>query len=236
MKKLRNLVLGLSLAAVACSTGAAANLATYNINLDTGAGLYGIGNGHGVRVAFADSFSYAGFIGAFTASNGEDSWYSFCTDVTATLKRGEFNYYAIQVDQNTPHTGGYQPWSVGGMQAAAAIYKTHVGGLDRSENRSAYGAALQLAIWEALYDTDDGAYGLGQGRFTAEFKNGAVGDYFARFMGSAQNSYEGVVWLKPDSSNGYQGNLRLVSVPEPAMLLSSLLALGLGWVGRRRLV
>ena len=42
--------------------------------------------------------------------------------------------------------------------------------------------------------------------------------------------------LRPDSSNGYQGNLRLVSVPEPAMLLSSLLALGLGWVGRRRLV
>jgi hypothetical protein len=240
MKKLKSLVLGLSVAALACSTAGAAGLTSYDVRVDSGAGLSG-----SVRVEFdrgnGTTLSYGRFIGGFTAAfadpaNGSGTWYSFCTDLTGVLRSGKYNYYDVPVTDSSPAgaDGLYPHWSTGGMQAAAAIYKSHVGGLYESAAPKAYGAALQLAIWEALYDTDD--YSLEEGRFRVTQAPDAVRNYYNSFILSAGDNFDGVIWLKPDPRKGSQGNLRLVSVPEPAMLLSSLLAIGLGCLGRRRMV
>ena len=190
--------------------------------------------------------SWNGYVGAFVAnepSNPGDTWYSFCTDLTASLKIGTSNYDEIRVTSEAPvaSEGWLTPWNEGGMQAAAAIYKAHASGMPPTESladRKAYGAALQLAIWEALYDTDpDNVYNAASGRFRASIASGStVETHFNTFMNTPVDDFDGVFWLKPDPRASVQGNLRLVSVPEPAMLLSSLLALGLAWVGRRRLV
>ena len=242
MKKLRELFAGVMVtgALAVGSSAYAGDFGSYRAVLDSSSGLVRCLTVSVVGQTGPDTVNYSNYVGPFLMnedSNPGETWYSFCTDLSATLRR-TYDYCEVPVTGLAPDlTLGKPDWDRGGIQSAAAIYKAHVGGLDgmTGDSRKAYGAALQLAIWEALYDTE-GTYGLDGGNFTASVCSSEVTGYFDTFMGAAAGSYAGVNWLQPKVYGGSQGGFRLVSVPEPASVLSSLVVLGLLVAGRRKVV
>jgi hypothetical protein len=103
--------------------------------------------------------------------------YTVCTDIGGTLFLG-YSYSYSQPQVFNGHTGVDPNWGAGNrygltdvgnaasaIQAAANIFYQHSTVLTSGSLSDK--AALQLAVWEALYDTTAGsaAYDLGTGRF-----------------------------------------------------------------------
>lgn len=239
MMKMKNLLVGMAVTAAAGTALQGASFSTYKAVVDSANGLRNTLSVSVVGQTGRDTVNYSRYIGAFEmtdTSNPGESWYSFCTDLSVSLRK-KYEYAEVPVTSSAPSPSVGRPqWDEGGIQSAAAIYKAHVNGMNgvTGADRQNYGAALQLAIWEALYDT--GTSDLGGGNFTASGLSTGVETYFSTFMGAAGGSYAGVNWLQPKELGKSQGGFRRVAVPEPATLLTSVLALGLGWLGRRRLV
>lgn len=103
-------------------------------------------------------------------------------------------------------------------------------------------AALQVAIWEAIYDGGPGNFSAGNFRVTgadatATAAIGTAGNFLLAANALAPNSYVTSLWaFKSAGTEGIPGSQDLVTaVPEPgtyALMLAGLA--GIGFVARRR--
>lgn len=112
------------------------------------------------------------------------------------------------------------------MGAAGNIVAKYFNAADNNEKK----AALQLAVWEAVYDFNGGTNpnfdsGVFQGKnLSSSLKNQAKLYYMAVNMAGA------AIYFEPQPSNAGQGQLGLV--PEPATM--AILGLGVAALARRR--
>lgn len=173
----------------------------------------------GVTWDAKERLTVAGAI-VLTKSSGDasmpDSFLTVCLDIGGTLLLGKTYGYSA----STPFAGqsGINPlWGSGNqdglnnsanamaaIQAAANIFYTHSSVL--SSGTSTERSALQLAVWEALYDTTAGskAYGLSDGRFQINSGNQAAIDLASTWLSAVDLNalYVGYL-LKPDPSQQY---------------------------------
>ena len=183
----------------------------------------------------------------FTKVSGDagmpDSFLTVCTDIGGTLLLGRSYGYSA----STPFDGqsGVNPtWGAGnqsglisaanamaGVQAAANLFYTHSSIL--SSGSLTEKSALQLAIWEALYDTTAGGttYGLDGGRFKINSGNAAAVTLASTWLGAIDPnaSYVGYL-LKPDPALqfGYVGQevfYNVSAVPEASTVIAGALLL-----------
>jgi hypothetical protein len=180
--------------------------------------------------------------------------YTVCTDVGGTLFLG-YPYGYTQPQAFNGHTGVDPNWGSGNqnavvnsanaaaaIQAAADVFYHHSSVLSLGNTTDK--AALQLAVWEALYDTVAGSstYSLQQGRFKANSGDGLA-------------ITEAQLWLSQVNPNAtYAGSLlipdpipqyglppqevlyNITPVPEPTTLIAgALLMVPMGISGFRRL-
>jgi hypothetical protein len=165
---------------------------------------------------------------------GTGSFYSFCTDFSVYMASGDFD--------PTPFAGqnGVSPnWAVNGIQRVAWLYNniwlgTFGGNIANIGSTAA--AALQLAIWNTLYDADQT---VSSGYFTVTAGNAGVLTLANSYLSSgfAGAGDYASTWLQPMSTTtgGERGNQGLiyqpVAVPDSggtlAMLGFGLLGLGL---------
>ena len=177
-------------------------LSTFNVTWDTNTRL-----------------TVAGAI-ALTKSSGDasmpNSLLTVCLDIGGTLLMGKTYGYSA----STPFAGqsGINPlWGSGNegglnnsanamaaIQAAANLFYTHSSVL--SSGTPTERSALQLAVWEALYDTTAGSttYGLSDGRFQINSGNAAALALASTWLSAVDPNalYVGYL-LKPDPSQQY---------------------------------
>jgi hypothetical protein len=171
------------------------------------------------------------------------SFLTVCTDIGGTLFLGRTYGYSA----STPFAGesGVKPtWGAGNaasltsaanaaaaIQAAANIFFTHSSVLNGGS--VAEKAALQLAVWETLYDTTAGstAYALGSGRFKVNSGNAAAVGIATTWLGEVDlnASYTGYL-LKPDPAQQYglfgqEVFYDVTPVPEPTTVIAGALLL-----------
>jgi hypothetical protein len=163
------------------------------------------------------------------------------TDIGGTLSLG----YTYGYSASTPFAGqsGLKPtWGAGNasslsspanaaaaIQAAAHLFYTHKGVLDGGSTSEK--AALQIAVWEALYDTGD-SYGLNGGRFRVNTGNSeamTLASTWLTGLNLGDNYYSGNL-LKPDPAQqwgafGQEVFFDVAPVPEPATLIAGALLL-----------
>jgi len=134
--------------------------------------------------------------------------YSYCTDIGIDLYVGQpYNFEAMTFA--AANAGGptrFPAWADGGIYKAAYLYEQHK---DEAHVDATKAAALQLSIWEVLYDS--GNYSLGSGTFRAG-GNSAVVQTGDAWLAGVQNSTDVGYWLYPTPQNT-QGMLML-SVPD----------------------
>ena len=118
-------------------------------------------------------------------------------------------------------------WVAGGASKAAWIYNNYGGA---SLGTTQKGAALALAIWDALYDNGDG---LGAGLFQVTSGNiNARNDAGNMLTAAAGKGAQGA-WFTPRDERLHQGII--VGVPAPESVLASLGFIALAFVCRRQL-
>jgi hypothetical protein len=136
----------------------------------------------------------------------------------------------IMSTNNLPSGG--RPVNVGpdaGLKAAFLYKQFQLGKVLTAEQS----AALQVAIWEVLYDT--ASPDLSGGNFTLRL-DGAVASYARQYieeLNASNGAAEGLLFLSTNEDQ--QSFIALMSVPEPASLLllgSGLI--GFGFFARRR--
>jgi hypothetical protein len=102
-----------------------------------------------------------------------DPFTTFCLDVRYNLN--EPAYWQSQSFPN-PNNGPAPTWQIGGIYRAASLYGAYVGLASGANFSSAQGkidgAALQLAIWEVLYETS-GTYNVLSGNANGFWVTGA---------------------------------------------------------------
>jgi hypothetical protein len=193
---------------------------------------------------------------AFHRTSGSTSmpadFVTVCTDIGATLYLGAT--YGYSAPQGFDGQTGIRPtWGAGNedslanpanaaaaIQAAADIFYEHQSVL--TGGTISQKAALQLAVWEALYDTIVGGttYSLGGGRFQINSGDAAAISLAATWLSevNVNNVYTGYL-LAPDPTVQYHlpaqevfynvTRSNIVPVPEtPTLLAGALLLLPLG--------
>jgi len=149
------------------------------------------------------------------------SFYTYCVDITNVLIDPQEVTIRSSSDLNpTPDGGGKAAW----------LLNSFAPGI-RTGGTNAQAAALQVAIWEALYDT---APNLASGSFylASSMTGGSIwtlaGHYLSQLYYAPGTYHVGTAaWL--DSTRGQD---QITLVPEPSMLL--LLGSGLFLFGRRQ--
>jgi len=172
-----------------------------------------------------------------------NSFLTVCLDIGGTLLLGTSYGYSA----STPFAGqsGINPlWGSGNqgglnnsadamaaIQAAANIFYTHSSVL--SGGTSTEKAALQLAVWEALYDTTAGGttYGLDGGRFKINSGNADAINLASTWLSAVDPNalYAGYL-LKPDPSqqhetDGQEVFFNVTPVPEASTVIAGALLL-----------
>jgi len=166
-----------------------------------------------------------------------------CLDIGGTLLLGRSYSYSAA----TPFAGqnGINPlWGYGNqgglnnsanaiaaIQAAANLFYTHSSVL--SGGSQAEKSALQLAVWEALYDTTAGstAYGFNDGRFKINSGNAEAMTLASSWLSAVNPNalYLGYL-LKPDPTqqyglDGQEVFYNVTPVPEPSTVIAGALLL-----------
>jgi hypothetical protein len=218
-------------------------------------------NGTHVQLGYGDTTRYV-FAGVFRAelSDGR-SFLAFCTDAFHPHRSGLFESFGSMPENNLE---GNPIWVTGGGARAAAVYNTHIASVSGMAGSAGPGsapgdiaaAALQVAIWKALYDeTTD----LNDGLFRVPSNGSALQNdiiYHANLYlegalagyNDPQGSWNGdpnATWWRPVDQDGNRRNAQgLIGpsghnpqpVPAPqGFALASLLAGGLGFLARRRM-
>ena len=205
--------------------------------------IYSLGQGLGIGgLHFQAPFSFTGFAGQLIFDRGAagpgDDFAVYCVDLMRP--KTEVQDVTVRPLSQLPDNGN--PSSVQADAGARVAWLLNQYGTDAwlatdGNNRA---AALQLAIWEVLYDPI-GSYDIGNGTFILAYwwmpnydsLMSYTTDYF-RALGTQKSD---AIWYDV-SLQGVNGQdfAQAASVPEPGstmMLLGSGLA-ALGWFARRR--
>jgi hypothetical protein len=213
---MRRLVFVVGVVALALLRPAAASAG----NLDfagLGRGVSGI-SVNGVATygnVFAGELNWA-WLGA-PPSGFESSIYTYCVDLLHTVTDPQTVTVKSTDDLNSPNS------TTSAGQKAAWLFNTYASGIHQS-GTGAQAAGLQIAIWEALYDTTAGLNSgnviFGGSGLTAAVIT-AANTYLVALYSSAPYSTASALWLAPTGTTG-QG--QITNVAEPATLF----LLGLG--------
>lgn len=130
----------------------------YSINVPNGPGATYVKSGSINAGYFKATYASGAPLPANHNSAGVKSFYSFCLDIGFTLT-SPF-YYSPRNFPNPNTANGNPVWRVDGIYKAAYIYNKHLQDLvaavaskDTTDDKTV-GAGIQLAIWNALYDSD----------------------------------------------------------------------------------
>jgi hypothetical protein len=272
MKSTQRIIEGLVLGALFAGANVgmqAAYLPDYHLQVGIGPNVV-VGN-NGVKIDgtmegnfYMGDITLTGFEWAASGRNGRavGPFHSVCTDVSGTVNLNQWYYYQdvsfgglTGLDPLWGNDGANQPSPTAGaraIQVAADIFSRHLPSAatlnynSHIYNANEQWAALQLAVWEALYDTrvnpastTYGFGGAGGGRFV---NNGGVSSaiqnlalYWVNGSGStALNTYAGdlLLPLQKDSKGAWvvatttqEMLFRITPVPEPTTLIAGLLLL-----------
>ena len=172
-----------------------------------------------------DRTGFAGQIELSWTGLEADEFIAYCLTFNINLQNTED--VTIRPLSDLPNPGVNPPYAVEGAGSHIAWLLNNITPTSDME-----GAALQVAIWEALYDT---SYGLTGGNFRYVSGPVDVGGLAAGYLTLLGSNTSDALWL--DTSNSLlggppQGQDYGVPVPEPA---SSLFLFGIGLAGLRAL-
>ncbi len=215
--KLKSLLTGVALAAAITltpSTARAESIDFTGIGAASVVSLGGLFNGS----VYAGELNW-NWIGS--APQGfTQSFYSYCVDLLNYVQDPQ----VVSVGSSSGLTGA--PYTANGGAAAAWLFDTYAGAVHAAGN-AVQAAALQVAIWEVLYDS---ASNLGSGNVILN-TTGAImslaDTYLAALAGS---SYQGSTATVLFTSGGQDQITSRVPEPATVMLLGAgmLLAMALG--------
>lgn len=170
---------------------------------------------------------------------------TFCIDL-----RYELAEPAKWLSGSFPNPNGGTPpiWQVDGIYRAASLYNTYAGGVNfTTVAGKEEGAALQLAIWEVLYEPAANGFNVnsGAGFYVVSGANTTIKNRANALLGSAANQVDynltTTFWDAKTKANGdpLLNNQDLIgpfmAVPEPGTFVAAalvLLPLLAGWMRR----
>jgi hypothetical protein len=186
----------------------------------------------------ADNYHGSAHVGAYSWTwNGTppegfaQTFYSYCVDLS------EFVTSTQQVTPQSSSDYVGTGYVANGIGRAAWLFNEYAAGIHAMTNTttaSIYSAGLQLAIWEALYDTTNN---LAEGAFTATTSNTTVMSAARNYLSELYKSnLTGVATIL--NSNVATGQDQMVAqVDEPStLLLMGLAFFGFAALARRRVV
>ena len=215
-----------------CSAGAA--LSRLQIDYDTSyTGALSWGGSSQNEGVYLTAFRAMRIGGDALPSPHTDPFYTFCMDISSVLiptdwwKSGDFSS-AGQLNAT--------PYLLGGINRAASLYRTYVAGVDFSDTaHKKEGAALQLALWEVLYE--EGGYDVTAGSgFKVAGADSEITQRANAMLASPANfvdlSLTSTFWNATDAGGAPIFNQDLIGpqvptgfVPEPGTYLAALSAL-----------
>lgn len=219
-------IAGVSLLATSSANAALTQL---QITYDTSYTGYITGVSVNNEDVYLTAFSARRIGGDALPSPASDPFYTFCLDMAAPLIPTGWWKSDTLVNAGAGNSVAYQ---VGGIQRAASLYNAYVGGVNFSTTMGKQaGAALQLAIWNVLYDTD--ASVLGGSGFQVAGANPDVTKLANMFLQSVNNvaspNLTSTFWNATDASGYDIVNQDLIGpqvatgvvVPEPGTYMAA---------------
>ena len=208
-----------------------ANAVSFNLTVDTWLNdsfLYGgnatISLNEGLNWKNVNAGQFKAVFNGPVYDSYPNSWITYCTDVDLTLKGGFFEPVLWENIANVS-------WAESDTQLVSSLYLTFKNTI--TSNQEA--VALQLAIWDAIYDGGDG---FSTGKFQSTSATGDALTLATQYLNSSLVEPQEGTWWKPVTSSGeYRRNQGLIgnAVPEPgSTLVASLIGLvGLGLLRKR---
>lgn len=166
-----------------------------------------------------------------------DPFTTFCLDIRYNLS--DQAYWGSGSFPSGSNGGvGTPNWTTDGIYRAASLYKGYASSVNDTATGILNGAALQIAIWEVLYETENGPYSVTSGtgfRVDANGGNSAVLAAANSMLASAWNVVDSSItttfWNATLDKNGspLAGNQDLIGpfapAPEPTSFLAASLLL-----------
>lgn len=201
------------------------------------------------HTTLATAFSANRTAGAALPINHTDPFVTFCLDINTSLASGWWQSGGFSAvpstttigDPNNP-TGPAIRNVTSGLNSAANLYKHYAGGVGHASGNGSTmvwdnkldGAALQLAIWEVLYDTtgtynvnQDGSAGNNANEFYVSSGSTAVRNRANAMLAAWSSpdwSTDTTFWNAVTSSGAFRSSQDLIGpfapVPEPGTFIA----------------